>query len=148
MIEGLYYPQSPYLFNIIEPNLLGKIYEIFLTEQLVLLENNTIGLGKKKDCQNRSVVTTPTEIVKYMVDKTLSKVCEGKTPSEILNISVADIACGSGIFLEEAFAYLQDYCVQWYICNGQTDHLIETGIDLYKLPLQEKKTFFAPAFTA
>mgnify|MGYP003300552476 CR=1 FL=1 len=79
------------------------------------------------------------EIVKYMVDKTLSKVCEGKTPSEILNISVADIACGSGIFLEEAFAYLQDYCVQWYISNGQTDHLIETGIDLYKLPLQEKK---------
>ena len=139
MIEGLYYPQSPYLFNIIEPNLLGKIYEIFLTEQLVLLENNTIGLGKKKDCQNRSVVTTPTEIVKYMVDKTLSKVCDGKTPSEILDISVADIACGSGIFLEEAFAYLQDYCVQWYICNGQTDHLIETGIDLYKLPLQEKK---------
>ena len=51
MIEDLYYPQSPYLFNIIEPNLLGKIYEIFLTEQLVLLENNTIGLGKKKDCQ-------------------------------------------------------------------------------------------------
>ncbi|MDO4204548.1 MAG: Eco57I restriction-modification methylase domain-containing protein [Selenomonadaceae bacterium] len=139
MIEDLYYPQSPYLFNIIEPNLLGKIYEIFLTEQLVLLENNTIGLGKKKDCQNRSVVTTPTEIVKYMVDKTLSKVCEGKTPSEILNISVADIACGSGIFLEEAFAYLQDYCVQWYIRNGQTNHLIETGIDLYKLPLQEKK---------
>lgn len=139
MIEDLYYPQSPYLFNIIEPNLLGKIYEIFLTEQLVLLENNTIGLGKKKDCQNRSVVTTPTEIVKYMVDKTLSKVCEGKTPSEILDISVADIACGSGIFLEEAFAYLQDYCVQWYINNGRTDHLIETGIDLYKLPLQEKK---------
>ena len=139
MIEGLYYPQSPYLFNIIEPNLLGKIYEIFLTEQLVFLENNTIGLGKKKDCQNRSVVTTPTEIVKYMVDKTLSTVCEGKTPSEILNISVADIACGSGIFLEEAFAYLQDYCVQWYISNGQIDHLIETGIDLYKLPLQEKK---------
>ena len=29
--------------------------------------------------------------------------------------------------------------MQWYICNGQTDHLIETGIDLYKLPLQEKK---------
>ena len=139
MIEDLYYPQSPYLFNIIEPNLLGKIYEMFLTEQLVLLENNIIGLGKKKDCQNRSVVTTPTEIVKYMVDKTLSKVCQGKTPSEILNIHVADIACGSGIFLEEAFAFLQDHCVQWYISNGQIDHLIETGIDLYKLPLQEKK---------
>ena len=62
MIEGLYYPQSPYLFNIIEPHLLGKIYELFLTEQLVLLENGTIGLQQKRECLNRSVVTTPTEI--------------------------------------------------------------------------------------
>lgn len=139
MIEGLYYPQSPYLFNIIEPNLLGKIYEVFLTEQLVLLDDNTIGLGKKKDCQNRSVVTTPTEIVKYMVEKTLANVCAGKTPTEILNIKIADIACGSGIFLEEVFDYLQDYCIQWYVNAGQTEHLVEIGVDLYKLPLEEKK---------
>lgn len=139
MIGDLYYPQSPYLFNIIEPNLLGKIYEMFLTEKLILLDNNTIGLGRKKDCQNRSVVTTPTEIVKYMVEKTLSRVCAGKTPAELLDISIADIACGSGVFLEEAFAFLQDYCVQWYINHGQTEHLVEIGVDLYKLPLQEKK---------
>lgn len=139
MIEDLYYPQSPYLFNIIEPDLLGKIYELFLTEHLVLFGDNTIGLSRKKDCQNRSVVTTPTEIVKYIVEKTLSKVCEGKTPVEILEISIADIACGSGIFLEEAFAFLQDYCIQWYISHGQTDHLVEIGDDLYKLTLQEKK---------
>lgn len=139
MITGLYYPQSPYLFNIIEPNLLGKIYEMFLTEQLVLLDDNTIGLGQKKDCQNRSVVTTPTEIVKYMVEKILSRVCDGKTPVEILGISIADIACGSGIFLEEAFSFLQNYCVQWYVSHGQADHLVEIGADLYKLPLQEKK---------
>lgn len=139
MIEELYYPQSPYLFNIIEPNLLGKIYEMFLTEQLILLENGKIALGKKKDCQNRSVVTTPTEIVKYMVDKALTIACADKTPTEILNISVADIACGSGIFLEEAFSFLQDYCVQWYVNNGQTGHLVETGVDLFKLPLEEKK---------
>ncbi len=140
IIEGLYYPQSPYLFNIIEPNLLGKIYEVFLTEQLVLLSDNTIGLAPKKDCINRSVVTTPTEIVKYMVDKTLSQVCAGKTPSEIQQLRIADIACGSGIFLEEAFAFLQNYCIQWYKDNGQQDHLIEIGHDLYKLPLQEKKS--------
>lgn len=139
MIEELYYPQSPYLFHIIEPNLLGKIYEMFLTEQLVLLDAHRIGLGRKKDCQNRSVVTTPTEIVKYMVEKTLSGVCRGKTPAQIPEIRVADIACGSGIFLEEAFAFLQEYCVQWYISHGQTDHLVEIGTDLYKLPLQEKK---------
>lgn len=101
MIEGLYYPQSPYLFNIIEPHLLGKIYELFLTEQLVLLENGTIGLQQKKECLNRSVVTTPTEIVKYMVEKTLAKVCQNKTPEELSELRIADIACGSGVFLEE-----------------------------------------------
>jgi len=139
MIEGLYYPQSPYLFNIIEPHLLGKIYELFLTEQLVLLENGTIGLQQKKECLNRSVVTTPTEIVKYMVEKTLSKICQNKTPVELLELRIADIACGSGVFLEEAFSYLQNYCVQWYLNAGQQNHLEEIGIDLYKLPLAEKK---------
>lgn len=139
MIKGLYYPQSPYLFNIIEPNLLGKIYELFLTERLVLLSDNTIGLGKKKDCLNRSVVTTPTEIVKYMVEKALNKACEGKTPAEILNVHVADIACGSGIYLEEAFAYLQNYCIQQYLAVGDQNHLLEIGNGSYKLPLDEKK---------
>ncbi len=139
IIKGLYYPQSPYLFNIIEPNLLGKIYEMFLTERLVLLDDNTVGLGRKKDCLNRSVVTTPTEIVKYMVEKTLSKACEGKSPDDILNLRVADIACGSGVFLEEAFDYLQSYCVQQYIAAGKQNHLLEIGNGRYKLPLEEKK---------
>lgn len=139
MIEGLYYPKSPYLFNIIEPNLLGKIYEVFLTEQLVLLPDGTIGLGAKKDCANRSVVTTPTEIVRYMVEKTLSKVCNGKTPEEILKIRIADIACGSGIYLEESFGFLQNYCVQQYLISGKRDRLIEIGNGRFKLPLEEKK---------
>ena len=138
MIKGLYYPQSPYMFNIIEPNMLGKIYELFLTEQLVLLENGMIGLAKKKDCANRSVVTTPTEIVKYMVEKSLSNVCKGKSPTEICNLRIADIACGSGVYLEEAFQYLQTYCIEWYLENNQ-EHLIESGNGKYKLPLEEKK---------
>lgn len=90
MISGLYYPQSPYMFNIIEPNLLGKIYELFLTEQLMCLADGKIGLTKKKECQNRAVVTTPTEIVKYMVDKTLRRVCDGLSPEEILGVRVAE----------------------------------------------------------
>ena len=139
IIIGLYYPQSPYLFNIIEPNLLGKIYEVFLTEQLTMLPNGTIGLSKKKDYANRSVVTTPTEIVRYMVEKTLSRVCKGKTPDEILGLHIADIACGSGIYLEESFGFLQNYCVQYYLDAGNQDHIIDIGNGRYKLPLAEKK---------
>ena len=137
MVEGLYYPQSPFMFNIIEPNMLGKIYEMFLTEQLIL-DGNRVKLGKKKDCLNRSVVTTPTEIVKYMVEKTMSRLCEGKTPEEIKKIKIADIACGSGVFLEETFDYLQTYCVSWYLDN-QPEHLLELENGNYKLPLSEKK---------
>lgn len=139
IISALYYPQSPYLFNIIEPNMLGKIYEMFLTEQLLILKNGTIGLGKKKDYRDRSVVSTPTEIVKYMVEKVLSLTCAGKSPDEILELRIADISCGSGVFLEEAFEFLQNYCIQWYLDAGQRDHLLEIGNGGYKLPLKEKK---------
>lgn len=139
IISALYYPQSPYLFNIIEPNMLGKIYEMFLAEQLLVLEDGTVELGKKKDYRDRSVVSTPTEIVKYMVEKTLSLACAGKSPDEILNLRIADISCGSGVFLEEAFDFLQNYCVQWYLDAGQRDHLLEIGNGRYKLPLREKK---------
>jgi len=138
IIKGLYYPQSPYLFNIIESNLLGKIYEMFLTEQLVEMPDGSIGLAKKKDCINRSIVTTPTEIVKYMTEQTMSRLCKDKTPQNILKLRVADIACGSGVFLESVFAYLQNHCIEWYLNNNST-HLIETGNGLYKLPLEEKK---------
>lgn len=138
IIESLYYPHSPYLFNIIEPNLLGKIYEAFLTEQLSLSGEGLIILTKKRDCVNRSVVTTPTEIVKYMVAKTLSGLCSGKTPDEIQQLQVADIACGSGIFLEETYNYLIQYCVEWYEVN-QPNYLIELSAGRKKLPLEDKK---------
>ncbi|QSX04791.1 Eco57I restriction-modification methylase domain-containing protein [Sedimentibacter sp. zth1] len=138
IIISLYYPQSPYMFNIIEPNLLGKIYEAFLTEQLSISDNDTIILKKKKDCVNRAVVTTPTEIVKYMVEKTLSRLCSGKAPKEVEKLKIADIACGSGIFLEEAYNYLIQYCIEWYKIN-QPDYLIELDSGRKKLPLEDKK---------
>lgn len=101
-------------------------------------------MAQKKECLNRSVVTTPTEIVKYMVEKTLSRLCADKTPNEICDLHIADIACGSGVFLEEVFQYLQSYCIEWYIKNDKT-HLIETHNGGYKLPLEEKSVFFALA---
>lgn len=138
MITSLYYPKSPYMFNIIEPNLLGKIYELFLTEQLSVTDDSIIALTPKKDCVNRSIVTTPTEIVKYMVEETLSRSCADKTPAEVLGIRISDIACGSGVFLEEVFAYLQTHCVNWYM-EHNVSHLVELNNGTYKLPLEEKK---------
>lgn len=137
MIMSLYYPQAPYLFNIIEPGILGKIYELFLTESLVV-EEGQIKLAVKKEYKYRSVVSTPVEIVKYMVKTTLDIYCKDKTPREIEKIHIADIACGSGIFLEEAYQYLVDYCVEWYMKN-EPKHLLELSNGKRKLPLGDKK---------
>ena len=137
MIMSLYYPQTPYLFNIIEPRILGKIYESFLTECLVL-DNNQIELAVKKEYKYRSVVSTPVEIVKYMTKNALGSYCDGKTPEEIENIRIADIACGSGIFLEEAYQYLIDCCVEWYTIHNP-GYLLQLSDGRKKLPLVDKK---------
>lgn len=137
MIESLYYPKTPYLFTMIEPSILGKIYEAFLSESLAL-KNGKICLAAKKEYIYKSVVSTPIEIVKYMVKNTLEPLCEGITPSQILNIRIADIACGSGIFLEESYQFLVDYCLHWYEEND-VSHLIELESGRKKLPLSDKK---------
>lgn len=137
MIESLYYPKTPYLFTVIDPGILGRIYEAFLVESLVQMDGK-ICLSQKKEYIYKSVVSTPIEIVKYMVMETLEPVCRGKTPDDILNIKIADIACGSGIFLEEAYQFLIDYCVGWYAKNDAS-HLIELESGKRKLPLAEKK---------
>lgn len=137
MIVSLYYPQTPYLFNIIEPGILGKIYETFLTESLVV-ENGHIVLAVKKEYKYRSVVSTPVEIVKYMVKNTLQPICNGKTPEEIVMLQIADIACGSGVFLEEAYQFLIDYFVEWYL-EHEPGYLLEMSNGKRKLPLSDKK---------
>lgn len=137
MIESLYYPKTPYMFAIIEPSILGKIYEAFLTESLICDEGN-IKLAAKSEYKYKSVVSTPIEIVKYMVKTTLASICSGKTPEEIKQLKIVDIACGSGVFLEETFQYLVDYCVEWYMKN-EPDYLLELSNGKKKLPLVDKK---------
>ena len=140
IVESLYYPQSPYLFNVIEPSLLGKIYEQFLTTELIEDWEGEcrVTLAKKEEFVDRAIVATPVEIVKYMVDETLAEICEGKTPEEILSIRIADISCGSGVYIDEVFSYLNNYCIEWYLVNNP-DYLIPIGNDRYKLPLEDKK---------
>lgn len=137
MIESLYYPKTPYMFTIIEPSILGKIYESFLAESLVL-QDGKIALAQKKEYLYKSVVSTPVEIVRYMVKNTLEPLCKGKIPQEILSLRIADIACGSGIFLEEAYQYLVDYCTEWYKLNDK-EHLLVVEAGKEKLPLADKK---------
>lgn len=137
MIQSLYYPKTPYMFSMIEPSILGKIYEAFLTESLICDKGN-IKLAAKSEYKYKSVVSTPIEIVKYMVKTTLEPICHGKTPEEVEKLKIIDIACGSGVFLEEVFQFLVEYCVDWYGVN-QPDYLLTLSNGKKKLPLAHKK---------
>lgn len=138
MIKTLYYPKSPYVFNLIQSSLLGQIYEMFLVKHLIVNDSGRVELKEKKQNENRAVVTTPVEIVKYMTEKSLNPLITDKTPAEIKKLRIVDIACGSGIFLIEAYDYILNYCITWYKQNN-IEYLIHLGGDNYKLPLSSKK---------
>jgi hypothetical protein len=138
IIKSLYYPQSPFVFSVIEANILGEIYELFLAEKLSLSLEGTVILTKKKENINRDIVSTPIEIVKIMVKKALGPLCKGKNPNEILEIKVADIASGSGIFLIEVFDYLIEFVKEWYLEN-KPNYLLEVGNSEYSLPFEDKR---------
>lgn len=137
MIDSLYYPKTPYLFTIIKPDILGKIYESFLTECLTVSEG-MVCLAKKSEYQYKSVVSTPVEIVKYMVKNTLEPICINRSPEALRQLKIIDIACGSGVFLQEAYQYLIDYSVRWYEEHDPA-YLLELDNGRKKLPLEDKK---------
>lgn len=138
IIRDLYFPESSYNFNLISSNLLGRIYELFLSEKLALNQYDDIVLEAKDPNVGRDIVTTPIEIVKYMVEETLIQKVQDKLPGEILNITIGDIACGSGIFLLEAFEYLINYVTAWYL-NNDENHLIVGQHGVGILPFYDKK---------
>ena len=69
------------------------------------------------------VYYTPTYIVDYIVQNTVGKLCEGKTPrSKIAKLRILDPACGSGSFLIGAYQYLLDWHRDWYVDDGPQKH--------------------------
>lgn len=137
IIQHLYYPESPYSFSVFSSDVLGSIYEIFLSEKLVI-QNGTVELVKKPENIDRDIVTTPNFIINDILRNTVSPRCEGKTDSEILQLKFADIACGSGAFLLELFQLLNDILIDYYLINDKSK-LIQTNINTYKLPFEIKR---------
>lgn len=137
IIGQLYYPESPYSFAVFASDILGNIYEIFLSEQLCF-EHGEVTLEKKPEHVDRDVVTTPTFIIQDLLRETVTKHCAGKTNDEILLSTFADIACGSGAFLLETYQLLHDTLVDYHLKHSPKV-LIQTSADSFKLPFSLKK---------
>ena len=72
IIKQLCPPHSPYEFDIIEPEILGRIYERFLGSKIRLTENLQAKTEQKSEVRHAGgVYYTPQYIVDYIVESTL-----------------------------------------------------------------------------
>lgn len=113
IVENLYFPNVSYDFSIIDLSILSRIYENFL-QQVITKVSGELVLKKTKSAKIKAVVSTPDSVVKLMVREVLASKIKGLKPDELVNLRIADLAVGSGIFLIEAYNYLEEYLVDWY----------------------------------
>ncbi|HBW42145.1 MAG TPA: adenine methyltransferase [Leclercia adecarboxylata] len=138
LIKELYFPRSTYSFSVFSADILGNIYEIFLSEKVRVDEFGNIKIQPKEEHIDRDVVTTPIHIVKEIIRNTVVEYCKEKSDVEILNSKFADIACGSGAFIIEVFQSLQDILIDYYLQNDKSK-LQQLSEHTYKLKLEVKK---------
>ncbi len=120
IFKDFYYPNSSYEFSVVDPFIIGSIYEQFLEEQLQIIDNGIVNVIKKPEAvDSQGAVNTPKNITDIIVEQTLSKLVSKKEYSEVKNIRVADICCGSGNFLLSAFEYLVNYHIDWHLQNNK-----------------------------
>lgn len=107
IIRGLYYPVAAYNFAVIDLQILGKIYENFLLQQIVIKAGKP-ELSFTNDSSNKAVVSTPIELTKLITNFALQeKLMSMKTIDEVLNLRVLDMAAGSGTFLVASYDQIE-----------------------------------------
>jgi type I restriction-modification system DNA methylase subunit len=137
IIEQLYFPASTYSFVVFSSDILGNIYEIFIGQHLVIREGEIV-LENKPEHIDRDIITTPLFIIKDILRQTVQDHCKDRTDEEILNLQIADIACGSGAFLLEAYQLLNDILIDYYIQNAP-EKLVQKGTSTFKLKYDIKR---------
>lgn len=114
----LYYPQVGYDFSLIDVTILGQIYEQFLQRELVNV-GGQVSLQNTKSAAVKAVVSTPTAVVKTMVELALrDKTISAKTLDELFDFTVADISVGSGVFLVAAYDYIEGRAIELIAGNS------------------------------
>ncbi len=117
-IRNLYYPQSPYQFSEMPIEVIGNSYEQYLGSVLRTTPARQVKLEEKPEVRKAGgVYYTPKYIVDYIVEQTVGKLVEGKTPAQVSKLRILDPACGSGSFLIGAFERLQKYYIDYYTAN-------------------------------
>lgn len=131
---------SPYNFDSIPVEILGRIYERFLGK-VVLAKRKTVEVVEKEDVRKAGgVFYTPDYIVAYMVEQSLGHQVRNKEPSDILKLRIIDTSCGSGSFLIGVFSYLvHELAAYWRKQAKPPKNTVEVRDDEAHLTLQYKR---------
>jgi len=123
ILKSLYFPQSPYAFRVLPPEILGSVYERFLGKVIRLTAGHQAKVEEKPEVRKAGgVYYTPGYIVDYIVEQTVTKQIAGKSPAQLRGYRVLDMACGSGSFLVGAYRTLLDHYLRWYSENEPERH--------------------------
>lgn len=143
IFRDLYYPDSPYEFAVLPVDVLGQVYEQFLGKVIRLTPGRRVVVEEKPEVRKAGgVYYTPTYIVDYIVEHTVGKLLEGKTPRQVSRLKIVDPACGSGSFLIGAYQCLLDWHRDYYVADGPEQHpkeLYESIGGEWRLTTAERK---------
>jgi type I restriction-modification system DNA methylase subunit len=110
IIAQLYYPQSPYAFSVVDAPILASIYEQFLAERIELAADRSVKLVRKPEIAHAGgIVPTPGYIVAAILDRVLKPALANSSLDDVRRLRIIDPACGSGVFLLQAFRAILDH---------------------------------------
>ena len=159
ILRRLYYPDCPYEFSVFPAEILGQVYERFLGSVIRLTSGGRARVEEKPEVRKAGgVYYTPAYVVSYIVQHTVGKLLEGKTPQDAAGLSeawrptktrrplaVLDPACGSGSFLIGAYQFLLDWHLEQYTkepqkwCSGRQTRIYQHHRGGWRLTTAERK---------
>ena len=130
ILQSLYFAHgSPYHFGVLPVEILGTVYERFLGKVIRLTAGHQAKVEEKPEVRKAGgVYYTPAYIVDYIVEQTVGRQIEGRSPAQLAGgkdkppFRVLDMACGSGSFLLGAYQCLLDHCLKWYAEHKPEKH--------------------------
>ncbi len=145
VIKSIYYPESPYEFSAISPEILGNVYEQFLGKVIKFTKKGIVKIEEKPEVKKAGgVYYTPQFIVDYIVENTVEQLCKDKTPNKVSDLKILDPACGSGSFLLGAYNKLLKWHLDYYLDYKSKERIKDDKIYKGKhgewlLTIKEKK---------
>ncbi|MFF2287429.1 Eco57I restriction-modification methylase domain-containing protein [Peribacillus butanolivorans] len=141
IFKELYFPSSPYAFDVIDAHILGEIYEHFLAKKLHIKNNELFLENSPEVIESNGVVTTPRVLVKNIIESAIGKKIIELSIEELQKVKICDPACGSGIFLLETYEYLTAVMLKQYSENPEEypEYLRKNYLDEWELTFTEKR---------